>query len=87
MPSLRRASLLHAVHYMRLLYEQNQSYLRGGEEQSSSLKGFEVELPNLRFIQGQFHDFIGSMKELMIAIWCSDKSPFDCEISNKLNET
>lgn len=63
MPSLRRASLLHAVHYMRLLYEQNQSYLRGGEEQSSSLKGFEVELPNLRFIQGQFHDFIVSMKE------------------------
>lgn len=32
----------------------------------------------------KYGGFIGSTKELMIAVWCSDKSPFDCEISNKL---
>lgn len=60
---------------------ERKAYLRSLFKQGRR-EGEIVDLYNQKY-----GGFIGSMKELMIAIWCSDKSPFDCEISNKLNET
>lgn len=51
MAGIQNASLRHAAYYVQLLYQHNQGYLRGGEEQASALHQFEIELPNLRSVQ------------------------------------
>jgi len=63
MPSLRNASLRHAAYYVRLLYQQNQDYLRGGNDQVSSLRQFEIELPNIRTVQEKLHSLLVPLEE------------------------
>src|SRR5688500_10334054 len=63
MPSLRNASLRHAAYYVQVLYQQNQDYLRGGKHQVSSLRQFEVELPNLRTVQEKLHSLLAPLEE------------------------
>lgn len=61
MPGIQKASLRHAAYYVQLLYQHNQGYLRGGEEQASALHQFEIELPNLRSIQENIPRLLGPL--------------------------
>lgn len=62
MPSLWNASLRHAAYYVQLMYQQNQNYLHGGNDQVSSLQQFEIELPNLRSIQDTLLDLLAPLE-------------------------
>lgn len=61
MPRLRNASLRYAAYYVQLMYQQNQEYLSGDKNQASSLRQFEIELPNLRSIQEKLPDLLAPL--------------------------
>ena len=79
MPDRKTASLFHGTYYLQVLDGLNDSYLKGGEEQTAAFKRFDVEFPNLlsarRNIAELIADSIGepepSAKQLALLDVCN----------------